>query len=230
MQMLISAIQLDQPTRAATLALLAIVIAVAARVLLGWWARRGDFELEPTDLASPRSAGPRRAWLSRLILIGWAIFAVGPIALLLARGSRADPGPWFIRILGWLGDPEARRWALNSSTTAGLALAIDTDPLDANGFDGGRSRPRVMVEKSPGCRPGSSSPSLRSPLGVGALSILWILASLADPIDGEIGRWLRSIALELGLRPIARVPRCSSWFLAAGNLPSRRGTVNSPGV
>jgi iron(III) transport system permease protein len=215
-QILDSAIRLDQPTRAATLALLATAFAVAGQALIGWWGGRIDDRSPSDDGRSASSAGSRRAWLSRLILVGWSFFAVGPIVLLLNQGWRAGqtavPGHWFSRVLGWLSDPQARTWAWNSATTAGLALTIDLVLLGVLlRCATGSSREIVRLAG----RLIESIPPLA--LGVGALSTPWILAALADHVGGRAGQALRSVALELS-------PGRSPGFLlllalAAGNLP-----------
>ena len=215
-QILAAAIRFDQPTRAAALALLAIAIACVGRVAIGWWGGRVDDRVPPDEGRSASSAGPRRAWLSRLILVGWSLFAVGPIVLLLTQGMRAGrtamPGSWSSQVLGWLAVPEARTWALNSATTAGLALAIDLILLAALlRRTTGSSRKIVRLSG----RFLESIPPLA--LGVGALSTPWILAALADHVGGPAGQAVRSVALELS-------PGRSPGFLlilalAAGNLP-----------
>jgi len=159
-----------------------------------------------------KMAGFRRASLSRLILLGWGVFAVGPIILLLLHAFLADRadtrGPWSAPVRGWLDDPESRMWAANSAMTAVLAVAIDLAILSA--FF--RRKPGPSLR---GIRLIEAIPPLG--LGVGALATPWLLAVLADAIGGPIGRSLRWAALELS-------PARSPGFLlilvlSAGMLP-----------
>jgi ABC-type Fe3+ transport system permease subunit len=211
-----AATRFEQPTRAAALALLAVAFAALGRTLILWWG--GPTYASPELLSCPmvEQAGLRRAWFSRLILFGWAVFAVGPLALLVLKSFQilqaSTSGLWtgFLRL--WFEDSELHAWIANSATTAGLAVLIDL----------------VILRLLLGPRPDSSDRALKFAswffqafpplaLGVGAYSTPWLLEALADSIGGRAGDWTRGLALELN-------PARSPGFLlilviAAGKLP-----------
>jgi iron(III) transport system permease protein len=215
-QILQSAIRLDQPTRPAALALLAIVLAAIGRTLIGWWGGPSIVESGSLDHPVLEGSSFRRATFSRLILLGWVIFAVSPIACLLLKGFQAlqnlevGPGLGLVRL--WLDDPELLSWAANSVTTASLAVLIDLVILS------------TLLRRSPksggwGLSFAASFLQAIPPLalGVGAFAIPWLLEALADSIGGRPGDWTRSLALELN-------PARSPGFLmilvvAAGKWP-----------
>ena len=195
-QILDAANRLDQPTRAAILALLAIAIAALGRAMIHRWAGPAYVHSEVLDVPPASPAGPRRASASRLILAVWCLLAFGPIGLLLTRAvaSRrlASPDPLPILLGGWLSDPDWRTWAANSAVTAGLAVAVDLVIL------------RAIFRRRPGpdgrgvrlaARLFESIPPLA--LGAGALATPWLLSVVADEVGGPFGGWLRSTALEL---------------------------------
>ncbi len=145
--------------------------------------------------------------------VGWCLFSVGPIWLLLWRALRwTKLGAWWSLFGGWLTDPEMQAWAANSATNAGLAVAINLAIL------------RAFVPRMPGAsvraiglvgRIFEALPPLA--LGVGALATPWLLGALGDAVGESPGGWLRSVALELS-------PGRSPGFLlilalACGQLP-----------
>ena len=215
-QTLDAAIRLDEPTRAATLALLAIAIAAVGRVAIGWWGRPFHAQYNVSEVVRMTSMSFRQAAGSLMILGVWLLFAIGPVFVLLTRalgaGREATPGSWSDLVKGWLVDPETRTWAANSSMTAALAIAVDLVIFG------------TLCRRGPGPTRGPVRQAARLfealpplALGVGALATPWLLLVLADSTGGLLGRWLRAIALELS-------PARSPGFLlviclAAGRLP-----------
>jgi ABC-type Fe3+ transport system permease subunit len=207
-----SAIRLDQPTRAASLAILAILIAAIGRTLIGWWGGplivRSDFTASPIV----ERAGFRRGWICRLILAGWVTFAVGPLGLLVFKAVQvleaAGSGLW----KDVLEDPELHHWIANSATTASLALLVDL----------------VILRTLLGRRMGLSDHGLKMTsrflkaipplaLGVGAYATPWLLEALGDTLGGVSGVWIRSLALELN--PARSPGYLLILVVAAGKLP-----------
>ena len=195
-QMIDAARRLDQPTRAATLALLAIAIAAAGRVAIGWWGGRSYARKGVTYVPLTSNASVLRAYSSRLALMAWCLLSVGPIWLSIRQAFQAIESTrldaWWTVCGGWLADPELRGWAANSSATAGLAVAVDLAILRAvaPGKPGSRARAIGLVG-----RLFEAGPPLA--LGVGALATPWLLVALADSAGGPAGDWLRSVSLEL---------------------------------
>jgi len=211
--MLDAARRLDDPTRAATLALLAIAIAALGRALVLLWG--GHRCLGPdhgTNQPRP-AAGWRASWVSIAILTAWAAFALGPAVAMLGRAFGGTEGSgargWATLAGAWVGDPEARVWAANSALTAALALALDLAILAAFATRGPRRAIGGVV------RALGAIPPLA--FAVGAMATPWLLASLAGQVGDLAARSLRALALELS-------PGRSPGFaliavLAAGRLP-----------
>jgi ABC-type Fe3+ transport system permease subunit len=207
-----SVIRLDQPTRAASLAILAILIALVGRTLIVWWG--GPSIVRFDFIASPivERAGFRRGWFCRLILAGWVIFAVGPLGLLGFKAIQILEAKGSALVKEVLEDHELQHWIANSATTASLALLVDLVILRALlgrrmdlGDHGLKSASRFL----------QAIPPLA--LGVGAYSTPWLLNALGDSLGGLPGVWIRSLVEELN-------PARSPGFLlilvvAAGKLP-----------
>ncbi len=195
-QMLGAATRDDQPTRAATLALLSIAIAAAGRILIGWWGGRSCARDVVPDAQGPAFLGFRRASAASLTLLTWILFALGPfLAFLLGTlgsGRSAISGSWTDLVRGWLVDPDLGAWALNSSLCAGLAIGFDLAILGS--LRRGRSGAILGAVRLAG-RLFEAVPPLA--LGTGALALPWLLAVLADSLGGPAGTWLRAVAREL---------------------------------
>ncbi len=220
-QILDAARRLDDPTRAATLAVLAILIAAVGRSLIARWA--GPTGPGPRPEPHPAHdyqppTGRRAAWATVPILAAWALFAVGPAVVTLSRafeGAGAlSAGGWAVATLGWLADPEARGWAANAATTSGLAVGVDLAVLAAFAGWGPRGPGRSF---GLALRVLGAVPPLA--LGVGALAIPWLLVALAGEAgaDAGVARWLRALALELS--PGRSPGLLLVVALAAGRLP-----------
>ncbi len=199
-QMVEAAWRLDEPTRAATLAVLATAIAIVGRLAIGRWGGPSPVPQasEPPRASPPPPAGRALAFASGLVLLAWSAMAIGPVVALVGkaveggRGAGVGLGGWSAAARGWASDPEARAWAVNSATTAGLAVGLDLIVLA--GLVGGG--PRVL---GPAIRSAARAIEVIPPMavGVGALSVPWLLGALADPSGDGPGRWLRAAALEL---------------------------------
>ncbi len=128
-QLIGAATRLDQPTRAATLALLSIAIAAVARVSMGWWGRSPQGRHMVTEVLKPRSTNFRKTSSQVAVLIAWTLFALGPafvwIVSVIGIGRAASQSSWSELARGWLGDPAFQTWTANSATTAVLAIALD---------------------------------------------------------------------------------------------------------
>ncbi len=214
-QILEAARRLDQPTRPATLAVLASTIALAAWLAIRRWGGatvdRGPFDLAPSP--TPPRAGRSRGLASAALLAAWSTATVGPGLLALARalGSAREEhgGGWAGLARGWCLAPEFQIWARNSAGSAGLALAVDLLILAALAVLGPKGVRRWLVA------PFEVLPPLA--LGVGALAAPWLVAALADSAGSKLEPWLRPVAAELSP---ARGP---GWLLilalAAAGLP-----------
>jgi ABC-type Fe3+ transport system permease subunit len=192
-QIVRAATRLDQPTRASTLALLAMAIVLVARSLIGWWGGTNHSRFERSGEGPSTSLGFGRASLSNLALAGWCGLTVGPLGLWLwrsVRSARAASSPGHGWSEGWPADPEMLGWVANSALTAALAVAIDLAILRA--IRPSRSGPVGLA-----CRIFEALPPLA--LGASALAIPWLILALADSvsIEGPIARGLRWLALEL---------------------------------
>jgi ABC-type Fe3+ transport system permease subunit len=195
-QMLGAANRLDQPTRAAILALFSILIAVLARTAILRWVGPSALpaaRARPDPLTIP--AGRRRTLASLAILAGWSVVAAGPVAALLWRATDPERGAglgrWSNLLLGGLADPEARRWTVNAGSAGLLAVVVDIlvlrsifgrGPLRLN-----RATRLILVAFE-------AVPPLA--WAVGALCLAWLLGVGADRA-GVPGGWLRAIAQEL---------------------------------
>ena len=126
-----AAIRLNEPNRAATLALIAVVSSVLARSGFRRW---GGTDLRPVgDRPSPPvqpRAQARLGAFATLGLIAWATFALGPAATFARRlatatlGDRAfDQATTRAILADWL-TPEIIGWAVNSTLTATLAVGL----------------------------------------------------------------------------------------------------------
>ena len=124
-----AAFRLPEPNRAATLALLAVGIAFAARAVLLRW---GGSEVSSDRVTSvplrvPR-AGIRLGGITVLLLGFWALISLGPtitFARRLVAGAIEDRRVGFGGVeQGWF-PPEVLTWGINSVVTAGLAVGLD---------------------------------------------------------------------------------------------------------
>ncbi|WP_435007643.1 ABC transporter permease [Tundrisphaera lichenicola] len=209
--------RLDQPTRAATLAVLGLLIAVAGRWLILRWGGpsypRPGFGRE----VSPTPAGRLRSLASILLLGAWSAISAGPVLTLLwhlAGTTRAGLiGSWSGLLIGWLADPEIRGFATNAASAGLFAIALDLLILRAISFgDRGflNSAARRLVDVFEVVPPLS--------LAVGAMALPWLLGVLADQSGESVGPRIRAIARELSP---ARWPGfLLIAALAAGRLPT----------
>ena len=219
-----AAFRFDEPNRAATLAALVVAIAVVGRSLLRRWG--GPCSGPTTPVASSRNeprAGLRLGGIAVGLLVLWAVFALGPAVTcgrrLVAAAMGEHPPTWATArlILDATITPEATRWALNSTTTALLAVGFDLLLL-------------VLLRK--GATRGTSFsgrwiaaiPPLA--LAVGALAVPSLLAVWADTTGWlNLAGGLRAVRTELS-------PGRSPGFLlilvlAATRLPAlARGTAH----
>ena len=187
--------RLGQPTHASALAVLAALLAMTGRMMIGWWGGAAPKRSERPGNIFTQTPGFQSSNWSRLTLLIWVFAASGPIGLWIWRGVQAarwqNSGTGAGSVLSWLADPETRVWAANSAWTAGLAILIDLALL------------RALSPRRPGggrglrwaCRAFEAVPPLA--LAAWALATPWILLALADTIGGPTARWARSLSLEL---------------------------------
>ncbi|WP_435019270.1 ABC transporter permease subunit [Tundrisphaera sp. TA3] len=218
-QVVASARRFDEPTRAATLALIGVALAWLARLLIGWWGGANTLPPEPDGPAPPRvpaMASRRRMLICSLALGAWIVVGVAPILVVLASAFRPDSGEGPTEALARAvrPGPEAIRWLGNGAMVAALALA-------ANGLA------LITLFGRPGRPPGPLARGLSSALGwfpplalgVGALALPWLLSAGADALaPGSIaGRGAALLAREM--HP-ARSPGLALILaLAAAHLP-----------
>jgi iron(III) transport system permease protein len=195
-EILQTAFRIDQPTRVAGLALLAIVLATVGRTLIHWWGGPSFVTIDGPENRPTETVGLGRASFARVLLFGWVTFAVGPLVWLSFASFRSLQTPesgvlsGFLRT--WFNDPELTAWAANSVTTASLAVLLDFVILSC-----------LMGQKATEANRGLrfASNFLRGfpplALGVGAFSMPWLLDALADSVGGLAGRWAHQLALEL---------------------------------
>jgi ABC-type Fe3+ transport system permease subunit len=216
-QILGAASRLDQPTRAATVALIAILIALVARAAILRWG--GPSILGPGSGPSfpPTPAGRGRGMASLLALAAWSCFAAGPVAALLwrltdpVRGATA--GQWSSLLVGWLAEPGVSDWAANALMVGGIAVGLDFLILPAihgRGPMAGNGPARLIVRGFEAIPPMA--------LAVGAMALPWLIGAAADRAGGSVGHGLRALARELS-------PARSPGFLlvaavACGRLPT----------
>ena len=178
-----------QPTRASTLALIAVALAVVGRFLIHRWGGPSYVRPDHLDAEFRSRRNFRTASTSRVVRIGWCFATSLPVGLWLFR--LLDPsrlpvsGAWASIVSGGLSDSATRCWAMNSLTTAGLSILLDLVLLGIlTAFpEGGPIRLATTVFRS--------VPPLA--LGVGAIAVPWFLRSLADRGEGSFG----PLALEL---------------------------------
>ena len=181
-QLLDEIARFDQPTRAAILALSAMVLAVLARTLLNWWGGPRLSCPETYHVHQPPRASLRRGLLSTLALLAWVGLSLGPILALVFPLTKvagaASPRDWTSIVRPWIEDPSASTWLVNSATAAGLALLLDLAILGALAGRGRRL-----------ARFASDVFEVVPPLAlaVGALTIPWLIGGLGDWSGGSIG-------------------------------------------
>ena len=193
-QLVEAALRFDQPSRAASLAMLSLALALAGRSLLGFWggATYSREESPESDQSPPNPV--RRSILASLLLGVWCGLTTGPLVLWLGRAfdSRLalDRESWSSRIARWWGDPDFFTWVTNSAIVASLSVGLSLLIL------------LMMTSRAKGlgrlislsCRLIEACPPLV--VGVGALACPWLLLALADVWKGAPGGWLRGLAGE----------------------------------
>jgi iron(III) transport system permease protein len=216
-QILGEASRLDQPTRAATLALMAIAIALLARAAILRWGGPTVLGPGPGPSFPPDPAGRGRGMASLLILAAWSGFAAGPVAALLwrltdsVRGATA--GQWSNLLVGWLAEPGVGDWAVNALMVGWIAVGFDflvLPSITGRGSMAWNGLARLIVGGFEAIPPMA--------LAVGAMALPWLIGAAADRAGGSIGLGLRTLARELS-------PARSPGFLliaaiAAGRLPT----------
>ena len=209
-QLIRAATRLDQPTRAATLALLTTAIALIAwATVLGL---AGPSHIRIENPLSKTSVSRRAAWTLRLALLAWCVASLGPVVFWFVEGLRSTRlvGPrWF---LGWVDQPEIATWAINSAMVAGLAVVVDLIILRAL-----LARPLDRAGQSirTACRAFEIVPPMA--VAAWALAIPWIIFGLAQSADDLIGPALARVGLELS--PGRSPGLVLVLVLAAGQLP-----------
>lgn len=169
-----AAFRSDEANRAATLAAIAVVIAVATRSLFARWggASSGVLSTRFDSSVAPR-AGFRLGGFAVAVLAGWGFFALGPVISLGRRlGAAAmgghPPGWGMVRlILDQATTSEVQGWAINSGLSASLAIGLDLALL-ALLMSGTRGVSRCLAAVPP------------LAMAVGALAIPALLATWAD--------------------------------------------------
>jgi ABC-type Fe3+ transport system permease subunit len=179
--------------RAAVLALVAVGLAVAGQVLLGWWGGPPiSWPSEPSKTRPPIGRG-RHAWFGLLALAVWVVLAWTPALVVFGHAARPSP---LAAIRGVLADPIAIRLILNA-TALGLAV-VALDLLLAwtfSAWSGRRSRWGVRLAGWLDRLPPLA-------LGVGALVFPGLLADGADalrglPVPERLVQGLRSVGRDL---------------------------------
>lgn len=127
-----AALRFDSPNRAATLAVIAGVVAIVGRSLFQRWG--GPDWSGPAALSGatvvPRT-GFRLGGMAVVILVVWSYLTLGPPIHLARRlvlatpGVRTFDGAAFRTILGEWFTPEVVVWIGNSAATASLAVGLD---------------------------------------------------------------------------------------------------------
>ncbi len=188
-----AAFRFDDPNRAATLAVIAIAITLAARSLLARWG--GPIPVRRAGRVKPAvepRAGKRLGGFAALCLLVWTGFALGPVVVFARRllddavGGRSLNWATIRAIVEPWTTVEAQTWAINSAVTATLAVGLDLSLLSllATGWR------RIA-------RPPSVVPPLA--MAVGALAIPSLLATWAERVaDGSaLAEGLKAIRTEL---------------------------------
>jgi ABC-type Fe3+ transport system permease subunit len=207
-----AASRLDQPTRPASLALLAILIATIGRTLIGWWGGSSFSRPAFVSVATVNRTKLRTAWLCRLILVAWVGLMVGPLVLLLVKALEVFPLVHFVSSQLVFDDRQLHGWLANSMTTAGLAFLLDMIILRALlGRRESRSD-RILGTVTTFLR---GIPPLA--LGVGVFAIPWLLGAMGDLVGGLPRTWIRGIVLELN--PARSPGILLILVVAAGKLP-----------
>ena len=126
-----AALRSDEPNRAATLAFIAVVVAVLARSGFRRWGGLDRVALgnRPLPPVRPR-AGVRLGGLAAIGLLAWVTFALGPalsfgqrMAATTLDGRAFDRETIRSMVVGWL-TPEMQAWAGNSALTATLSVGL----------------------------------------------------------------------------------------------------------
>ena len=209
-QLIRAATRLDQPTRAATLALLTAAIALAVWAAVVGFA--GPSRTRAGHPLPPISASPLAAWASRWILLAWCVATTGPVASWFWEGLRAARLARMNRLPEWLDHPDVSAWTMNSALSAGLAVGIDLIILRTLLVRPGH---RIAPSIRTACRAFEMVPPMA--VAAWALAVPWILLGLADSADRPLGPMLGQVGLELSP---GRSPGLLLVFvLAAGQLP-----------
>ena len=224
-QIVEAALRLEQPTRAATLALLAVASAMVGRSLIGSWGGTSYARADHPYANSMTQTSVRRAFVSTLAFVLWCTSTVGPLGFWLGRVLRAgragSPGPWSSWIADRALDPSFRAWGMNSAISAGLSLTVGLILLRALSGSSGR-----FLRLS--SRVFEALPPLA--IGVGAMTVPWLILAMADASGAPVGGWLRSIALELspGRSPgflLILALAGLQWPILAGVAEAARGQI-----
>lgn len=169
----------DPLPRAAVLALCAAGLAVLGRVLLGWWGGASAARQPQGPIARDESVTWPRAAVSLLVLGGAAVIAWLPglvviVSALLPGRGWLGASPVASTVLFWFDDPRLRTMIANSLWLGLAVVGLDL-VLAWTIVAWGRGRPRVQSALS-------NWPEWFPPLalGVGALSIPWLLRLSAD--------------------------------------------------
>ena len=187
-----AAFRFPEPNRAATLAVIAIGLALGARnLLLRWGGPSYAIDHAGADLPPEPRAGYRLGGLATLTSLGWTVLAAGPALAFGRRLGRAalegQPATWPVLrsiLEGW-NTVEMATWAGNSATAATLAVGVGLICL--RGMAGGARRSADWFAVLPPL-----------PLAIGALALPWLAATGADVAGWPIlAAFLRGLRTEL---------------------------------
>lgn len=199
-QIVEAALDADPLPRAAVLALEALAIALAVRLVLRWIAAERPGGIQRTVAARVEPASRGRAAGLTVVLATAAVLAWLPAAVVVRRalepleGNTAGLGLSVSALVHRLGEPDVRAAVVNSCVL-GLAVAL-LDLLVARGLAGWADR-RGPLRLAAGVA--EVVPPLV--LGVGALALPWLLrlgaAGMGSGLD--LGRSLEWLAAQLDL-------------------------------
>jgi ABC-type Fe3+ transport system permease subunit len=190
-QVVFASQRFDDPTRAATLAVIALAVAIVGRTLLVRWGGPRVAWPDPVVPAPRPSLGWRAATPRLLALAGWAAVGVGPVVLVLGRtfaaARREMPGSLDILLrslfldrdfLAQLGQGLMIAWFVMIFQV--LALALSSGRWSRGLLAGFAAVPPLVV-------------------AVGALAVPWLVEAAGDAAGWPTGwgRLIDGLALEL---------------------------------
>ncbi len=187
----------DPAPRVAVLALAAVVLATAARVLLRWWGGRPAPGLADLPVARTEAARWPRSLGLNLMLGSWALLAWLPALVVMSSALAPDPTapptaarPSAGAFLRRLSEPPAGRLIANSAALGLAVVAIDLALALARALASGRRGGGLAAAAWPVAMPPLA-------LGVGGLALPGLLQMGADALRAAGGR--EALARGLGV-------------------------------